>query len=145
MRTGNAKGFTLIEMMIVVVIIAILAAIAYPSYMKYVYRARRSDGQNLLMLIAAAEERYYTNFNTYTKNIALASPNGLGFPSTSNGSLYYNASVDVGLTGDIKTSFIATAKPVAPQDGDTSCPTLTIDNTLAKTPTPGQQANGSCW
>ncbi|GAI02651.1 unnamed protein product, partial [marine sediment metagenome] len=57
MRSSAKKGFTLIELMIVVAVIAILAAIAYPSYTRYVYRARRADGQDLLMRIAAAQER----------------------------------------------------------------------------------------
>jgi type IV pilus assembly protein PilE len=145
MRTGKVKGFTLIEMMIVVAIIAILAAIAYPSYTKYVYRVRRSDGQKFLMAIAAAEERYYTNFNKYTTSIVGTSSDGLGFPSATSEGGYYSVAITFGSTNDIKTSFKATATPIAPQDGDTSCPTLAIDNALSKTPLPGQQANGSCW
>ena len=145
MRKGNAKGFTLIEMMIVVAIIAILATIAYPSYTKYVYRARRSDGQKFLMAIAAAEERYYTNFNKYTTSITGTSQNGLGFPLITSDGGYYSVVVTPGASGNINTSYTATASPIAPQNGDTSCPTLAIDNTLYKTPPPGQQANGSCW
>ena len=145
MRTGNANGFTLIEMMIVVVIIAILAAIAYPSYTKYVYRVRRSDGQKFLMAIAAAEERYYTNYNKYTTSIVGTSSNGLGFPLATSDGGYNSVIVQAGSTTDINTSFQAVASAIGAQAADTSCPTLAIDNALSKTPTPGQQANGSCW
>jgi len=144
MPRGNAKGFTLIELMIVVVIVAVLAAVAYPSYTKYVYRARRSDAQKFLMTIAAAEERYYTNFNKYTTGVTVASPNGLGLGSATSDSGYYTVAVAACAGGAIATCFLATATPVGPQVGDSSCPTLTIDNTLNKLPA-GMQANGSCW
>jgi len=52
MKTLDAKGkkgFTIIELMIVLVIVAILLAIAYPSYIKYVRKANRGDAQQLLM------------------------------------------------------------------------------------------------
>ncbi|HBP5388065.1 TPA: prepilin-type N-terminal cleavage/methylation domain-containing protein, partial [Pseudomonas aeruginosa] len=52
------RGFTLIELMIVVVIIAILAGIAYPSYDEYVKRGNRTEGQALLSEAAATQERY---------------------------------------------------------------------------------------
>lgn len=62
-------GFTLIELMIVVVIVTILAAIAYPSYQNQVERTRRAEGQAKLMEIMAAQERYYSARNTYTDDL----------------------------------------------------------------------------
>ncbi|MEB2317016.1 MAG: prepilin-type N-terminal cleavage/methylation domain-containing protein, partial [Xanthomonadaceae bacterium] len=65
MRHPIQRGFTLIEVMVVVAIVAILAAIAYPSYSDYAFRARRVDGKEMMMRVAAAQERYYTNLNSY--------------------------------------------------------------------------------
>ena len=58
-------GFTLIELMIVVVVIGILAAIAIPSYQQYVEKTRRADAQSGLLQAAQALERCFTRTNTY--------------------------------------------------------------------------------
>ena len=62
------KGFTLIELMIVVAIIAILATIAYPSYQEYVMRSRRVEGQSLLNDAAARQERWRAQNGEYLTN-----------------------------------------------------------------------------
>lgn len=59
------KGFTLIELMIVVAVVAILAAIAYPSYQEYVMRSRRVEGQSLLNDAAARQERWRAQNGEY--------------------------------------------------------------------------------
>lgn len=63
---GSDRGFTLIELMIVVAVIAIIAAIAYPSYMDYVRQSRRADATVALLELAQYMERYYTNNGRYT-------------------------------------------------------------------------------
>ena len=59
------KGFTLIELMIVVAIVGILAAIALPSYQNYVIRTKRADATGALMAATNAMERYRANNFTY--------------------------------------------------------------------------------
>lgn len=59
------RGFTLIEMMIVVAIISILATIAVPSYQKSITKGRRNDAQWALTAFASAMERHFTANNTY--------------------------------------------------------------------------------
>lgn len=57
------KGFTLIEVMIVVAIVAIIAAIAIPSYNRYVVRSKRADAMGTLITAVQAVERYKSNNN----------------------------------------------------------------------------------
>ena len=59
------RGFTLIELMIVVAIVALLAAIAYPAYQAYVERARRTTATSELLDAAQRLERCYTQNNSY--------------------------------------------------------------------------------
>jgi type IV pilus assembly protein PilE len=61
----SSKGFTLIELMIVVAIIGILAAIAYPSYEEQVRKSRRAEATEGLMDVAARMERYYADKGEY--------------------------------------------------------------------------------
>jgi type IV pilus assembly protein PilE len=65
MRLTKNKGFTLIELMIVVVIIGIIAAIGYPGYQRYVMDSRMATAQADLMELAQWMERRYPLNNSY--------------------------------------------------------------------------------
>jgi len=72
MSPSKSRGFTLIELMIVVAVIAILAIIAIPSYLAQVRKSRRSEVESAIQQAALLEERYradcttYANFGTTT-------------------------------------------------------------------------------
>lgn len=61
----KAKGFTLIELMIVVAIIGILAAIAIPNFVKFQCRSKQSEAKNNLKALYVAEESYRAENDEY--------------------------------------------------------------------------------
>jgi len=66
MTNRNRKqGFTLIELMIVVVIIGVLAAVAIPSFQSYMYRSRMSEATTFLGEIKQRQEAYRAEFGLY--------------------------------------------------------------------------------
>ena len=67
----KSKGFTLIELMVVVAIVAILAAIAYPSYREYVRRGNRRAAQSVMMDIVNREHQYFVANRIYADSAAL--------------------------------------------------------------------------
>jgi type IV pilus assembly protein PilE len=61
----DRSGFTLIEMMVVVVIVGILAALAYPSYLESVRKAKRAEAKTVLLQLMQQQERYYSQNTSY--------------------------------------------------------------------------------
>ena len=59
------KGFSLVELMIVVAIIAIISAVAFPSYNSYITRSKRTECRVAVMQVMQQQERYYTQQNAY--------------------------------------------------------------------------------
>ena len=65
LRKNNQKGFTLIELMIVVAIIGILAAIAIPNFLRFQLKSKTSEAKVNLAAIRTAEESYLAEFGSY--------------------------------------------------------------------------------
>lgn len=132
-----SKGFTLIELMIVVAIIGILAAIALPAYQNYVLQARRADAQAVMMEVAQDAERYYTRNNNYTAfTISAAAVQKL------NG--FYTLQIDgIPASSAHNQSFRLTATPQGRQATD-ACRTLTLDSNGARG-TIGAVGGVTCW
>ena len=95
----------------------------------------------MLMRVAAAEERYFTNFNTYTASVTNAAPAGLGFANAQSDNKNYTITVAL---ANGNASYTLTATPVGVQVNDT-CGALTITDTGIKQPTGSPGNNGSCW
>ncbi|MDI6745730.1 MAG: type IV pilin protein [Rhodocyclaceae bacterium] len=125
------KGFTLIEVMIVVVIVGILASVALPSYQQYLLRGARAEAQSHMMDIAARQGQFLIDNRAYA-----ASVSALGMTTPTSVSSKYTISMTTGAAPPI---FTITATPSGSQARDT-CGTLTLNNAGAKTP-----STGSCW
>jgi len=125
------RGFTLIELMIVVVIVALLASIALPSYARYVEKARRADAKSALLDAAQRLERCYTQNNTYVGCPVAAGLTGDGFYT-------------VAVTSQLVNSFTLTAAPAGPQAGDTRCGTFTLQSDGTRSVS-GSLAADRCW
>lgn len=68
-KIGNTNGFTLVELLAVLIIVAILAAISAPIYMNYVKGARAADAQTTISAIMTAEKVYYQKYGKYTSDL----------------------------------------------------------------------------
>jgi type IV pilus assembly protein PilE len=144
----RASGFSLVELMIVVVIVAILAGIAYPSYVNQILRSHRAEAKSVLLQVQLGQEKYFLQNNAYVTTAALlvaaptAGPPGLGILATSPGG-HYNITV---ATNGPAPSFIVTATAAGAQLNDTECKTFTITQTGAKAATDsGGSASTVCW
>lgn len=126
---GLRRGFTIIELMIVVVVAAVLLAIAYPSYQSSIRKSRRVDAFNALSEVQQRQERHRSTLPAFTDLLTTATtatPPGLGLPAVSaNG--YYNVAIT--LTGGTEsTRYVAAATAVSgtTQAADGPCAVLAI-------------------
>jgi type IV pilus assembly protein PilE len=126
------KGFTLIELMIVVSIIAILASIAIPAYSDYVTRGKIAQGISELADSRIKMEQYFQDNRTYSPGINAAS---IGLASGSKPYFTYALS-SVGLT-----SYTITATGI----GNISTYSYTIDQNNTKTSSTPWGNSSTCW
>ncbi|NND00887.1 MAG: pilin [Gammaproteobacteria bacterium] len=133
-KTSNAKGFTLIELMIVVAIIGILAATAIPAYQDYTVRAKVMEGINLAASIKVGVSESYADSNLVgVANYAAVVANELGLGNI--GTAKVTSLVVTPATGVITVTY----NTVAATGG---IPELAGANTVAFTPHIGAQALG---
>lgn len=141
------NGFTLIEVMIVVVIVAILAAVAVPSYQESVRKTRRADAKETLTRIAALQERYFFTKNDYGNAAALgvANTSTEGFYTTN---IYTTPGTGEGQCGT-KPCYRIVATPVStgPQAADVKCKIFTLNHVGQKTAKDVNDVNTTdqCW
>lgn len=145
-RTHKKKdsGFTLIELMIVVVVIGIIAAIAYPSYMDSVRKSRRADAKTALSDVAARLENFYQNNKSYTDVVTALGYIDVGGNKVESRDALYHISITVtpaGCMPDTCSGYTlsAAAQTKNNQHKDTNCVTMTLNHRGARTPASG------CW
>lgn len=150
------RGFTLIELMIVVAIAAILAAVAYPSYRDYLAQGRRAQATATLLAASQWMERFYAENYRYDQNSAgTATTNAALFPARfgtspppGDGPTAYNVTLSA-LTRD---SYTITATRTGSMTGD-RCGNLTINHRGERSIAAGtfsgfanlQEAVRRCW
>ena len=150
MKKRGAAGFTLIELMIVVVVVAILGAVAYPSYQDHVRKAKRAEAKTALLKAAQVLERNYSNSSTYVTDL------GPLFGRAAGATVYsgenpaddkspYTITVAAETAGcPIKACFLLTAAPNAPYT-DPVCGSFTLTSTGTRASTGGTgSATATC-
>jgi type IV pilus assembly protein PilE len=130
------SGFSLIELMVVVVIIGILASVAIPSYTAYVENGRRAEGKAFALDIASRQERHFTQYSRYASSLTATDATGLSMGSASSENNTYSADATV---ANGNTTYLITLTPTMT---DSTCGELTLANTGAR----GAEGSVSdCW
>jgi len=154
---NRSRGFTLVEMMIVVGIVAILVTIAFPMYQEQVRKSRRAEAKAALVQLSMMLERVYTENNAYTvggKDACLKDAPGCTEPIFTNKSpidgaeAYYVLDLDVVDRSGTNDGYQIEAEPqpAGGQDED-QCGTLTL-NDLGQKGVTGADAGVTadmCW
>jgi len=136
MTNVRNKGFTLIEMVIIMVIVAILVSLAIPSFKDTIRKSRRSDAMDTLMDIHLTKERFRVNNPNYgpAGTDTITSPGG-----------HYSVSLIIPAAPANITDYSIVATPLNDQAND-SCPDFTLAvaaGTITKTT--GGAADPLCW
>ena len=135
----NQKGFTLIELMIVVAILGIIASIAYPSYLESVRKSNRTDAKAMLSDVSQRLQRCFTAYSAYNDDSCAVEDQITGGATLASQEGFYSISGTVNATG-----FSLTATAVGVQAADSKCKNFTLTNTGVRTVS-GTSSADDCW
>ena len=139
--TRSNRGFSLVELMIVVAVIGVLAGIAWPNYTDYLRKTYRAEAKQVMHSIAQNEERYFTANGIYLLSNNAAYVGG-AWPNFSGGATFADRKYDITVTQVTAADFTVTATPLASRP-DPTCNVLTLNSAGVK------GASGSaglaCW
>jgi type IV pilus assembly protein PilE len=149
MKRSGMAGFTMVELMVVVVITAILASIAVPAYNNSIRKSRRTEAKTAIMDLAAREERYFATQNQYTTSPASLAYGSGAWP-ISIGTYYSISSVTSSpATATTPGGYVLQVTPSAasPQLQDTSCQLFQVDQTGKQSSLDNTSTDSSttCW
>lgn len=144
------KGFTLMELMIVVAIMAILATIAYPVYTDQMVRSKRSTATGALLQLTQRQEMFYADNNRYASTLSELLGEDVGDQIIRDGSAYYagsgsNKYYELQVSSEnFRRNYSLTAKPIGNQaTDDLKCSLIGISSTGQKT-AKGEDPT-ACW
>lgn len=142
-----SKGFTLIELMIVIVIVAILVGVALPSYQASVSKTRRAEAKEFALKVAHAQERHYTQYLRYADTITgTAAADNLGWATADLDSASGYYSLDTAGSTFTATGYTIQIKPVAGKSqADDICGSFKVTHTGVKSYTGTSGSKEQCW
>ena len=130
-------GFTLIELMIVVIIIGVLASIAIPAYTQYVQRGIRAEARALLMDASSKMEKHYSDCNAFGTVIAAARDCNAGNVNICGAAACISETnrYTLAFQAAIPTAYTLRATEITPRDTD--CGDFLLTSTGIKGVSPG--------
>ena len=141
------KGVTLLELMIVVVIIAIISAFAYPSYTRFIIRAKRTAGTSMLLQIADRQQQFFMDNKRFAANLVRLGYAGNTVMIDEDGAVVADGDADriynISVSAATATTYTLTATPQLVQASkDSDCGSLTLTEAGVK----GYSGSGGeCW
>ncbi|MCH9025616.1 MAG: type IV pilin protein [Proteobacteria bacterium] len=146
-RQNSQRGFTLIELMVVIAIVGVLAAVAYPSYTDYVTRSKRATAKSILVMLADRQEQFFIDNKRYAIDLnelgygnafVTIDNQGNSIPALAADRIYTASVVNV-----TPTAFLALAVPQLNQAiNDSDCGNMMLDQAGFKS---NSGVSTDCW